>query len=35
MKEPKDASLKKNSTGVTKFLEELSKIGTYMSLKLN
>ncbi|KAL4578193.1 hypothetical protein LXL04_014313 [Taraxacum kok-saghyz] len=26
VKEPKDASLKKNSTGVTKFLEELSKI---------
>ncbi|KAI7750691.1 hypothetical protein M8C21_033662 [Ambrosia artemisiifolia] len=26
VKEPKDASLKKNATGVTKFLEELSKI---------
>ncbi|XP_076881980.1 plasma membrane-associated cation-binding protein 1-like [Bidens hawaiensis] len=26
IKEPKDAALKKNATGVTKFLEELSKI---------
>ncbi|MFS8008619.1 putative DREPP family protein [Helianthus anomalus] len=26
VKEPKDASLKKNASGVTKFLEELSKI---------